>query len=196
MDSVVTLERFVPKFQADVAWAKGHFERYLFALEYISAVDTVLDIACGVGYGTDLIQERCKKATGIDRSKDTIEYAREHYHGEFLTADFFDKLGMFDIVVSFETIEHINQTLTKSISHLCSMSRKLLICSVPFRELPGNSFHYHFHIDEKDLMFLQEFGELSFFYQEKEPGYRIFRELDQEKIQNLIFIVNFGNFPD
>jgi hypothetical protein len=74
----------------------------------------VLDVACGEGYGSALIARRAAHVTGVDIAPAAIAHARARYatlpNLEFRAADcaalpFED--ATFDVVVSFETLEHI-----------------------------------------------------------------------------------------
>src|SRR5262249_3064468 len=77
---------------------------------------TVLDIACGEGYGTALIGQHAQKAVGVDIDEACIEWATEHYAASNNKLEF--KKGTVenipladksvDIVISFETIEHVS----------------------------------------------------------------------------------------
>lgn len=92
-----------------------HVARYRLALDYIRAHDRVLDIACGVGYGSHLIatSSACARVTAIDRSPQALAYARQHYQAptiDFIQADCVQAplpAGQFDVAVSFETVEHL-----------------------------------------------------------------------------------------
>ncbi len=92
-----------------------HVARYEFATRHIPEGARVLDIACGVGYGSWLLAERtaCASVVGMDINPEAIAYARTHYahaKAEFSEGDC-TATGLaaqsFDVVVSFETIEHI-----------------------------------------------------------------------------------------
>ena len=67
-------------------------ERYAFASRHCRP-GRLLDIACGVGYGTSLLTERVPQidsALGIDLSEGAIAYARDHYadpRTRFLASD-------------------------------------------------------------------------------------------------------------
>lgn len=114
-----SLERLVPEELApgDVTGRETlalHLERYEFAAGHACG-GRILDIACGVGYGTALLAERvdgAASALGVDISPQALAYAREHYASEgveFRVADameFHDDAG-FDLIVSLETIEHL-----------------------------------------------------------------------------------------
>src|SRR6266849_3192282 len=93
---------------------KLHLDRYEFATRHLVS-GTVLDIACGVGYGTALLAESpgVIKVVGVDVSGEAIQYAKEHYRHERISyvcasADDFEPGQSFDNIVSLETIEHVD----------------------------------------------------------------------------------------
>lgn len=91
-----------------------HLHRYALASELVKD-KTVLDIASGEGYGSNLLAQTAKKVTGVDISSEAIAYATAKYNAVNLQFMFgsVDKIpcdvGQFDVVVSFETIEHHNK---------------------------------------------------------------------------------------
>jgi SAM-dependent methyltransferase len=105
-----TGERLVPDAQyGDVAHAE-HLARYLVAGQ-LAGGRRVLDAACGEGYGTALLGAHgASRAVGVDVDAGAVEHARARYGREFHQADVVDlpfEDGAFDLVVSFETIEHV-----------------------------------------------------------------------------------------
>lgn len=112
---------------------RDHVARYELA-EVIASGSRVLDIACGVGYGSNLLAKRGAVVVGVDRSKEAIEYAAQHYAHENCTfirseVDDYDSEQPFDAAVCFETIEHLHDPLP-----LLSKLRRLapiLFASVP-----------------------------------------------------------------
>src|SRR5258705_8000943 len=114
-----TGERFVPtKELMDDEIAFEHLHRYHNALELVKG-KTVLDIACGEGYGTAILSENAGKVFGIDIDPVSIEHARKTYKKdniEFIegSADNIPLPGnSVDVIVSYETIEHIGEEAQK-----------------------------------------------------------------------------------
>ena len=93
---------------------KEHIERYKFALGYVEN-KKVLDIACGSGYGTELLSSKAEEIWGGDIDEESIKNARENYSGENIHFRQMDvgelpfEDNSFELVVSFETIEHIDE---------------------------------------------------------------------------------------
>ncbi|MFO1303223.1 MAG: methyltransferase domain-containing protein [Burkholderiales bacterium] len=107
-----TGERFVPELNGAI-WAE-HWHRYC-AVAPLAAGRRVLDAACGEGYGSDYLATFARAVTGVDVSAGAVQHARERYRRanlEFVAASV-AALPMadasFDLVVSFETIEHLAQ---------------------------------------------------------------------------------------
>lgn len=188
-DDLISEERLVPEFQQNVPWLRPHYERYYFAANFLHPADTCLDIACGAGYGTDILSKKCTYATGVDRSRKAIEYASQKYpQVEYVCEDFFYNNLTADVVVSFETIEHIDANFESILFSLVARSRKKLIGSFPYMEKKGNKFHKKFFLTEKDIYFLKKIGNLEFFFQAKEPSYEIAQAMAEDERQNVVFV--------
>lgn len=133
---------------------KEHIERYKFALKFIQKNNKVLDTACGDGYGTKLLAEtEADEVWGADINQQAIETAKNKYSAENLHFRIVDGVDMpfednyFDVVISFETIEHIKdyQSFIKEIKRVLKPSGKLII-STPDRKITkklgiDNPFH-------------------------------------------------------
>lgn len=80
----------------------------------------ILDLGCSVGHFSDYISKRyCSHVTGIDISKDRIDYAKEKFADmtalDFIEMDFNElpfEPSSFDLIYSFDTI-HFTQTVEK-----------------------------------------------------------------------------------
>jgi SAM-dependent methyltransferase len=106
----VTGERLIPDAQAHELVAAEHLARYRWAAR-LARDRRVLDAACGEGYGTAMLRDAgAREAAGVDVDAETVEHARSRYGLDIRCADI-AKLpwadGAFDLVVSFETIEHV-----------------------------------------------------------------------------------------
>jgi 2-polyprenyl-3-methyl-5-hydroxy-6-metoxy-1,4-benzoquinol methylase len=123
-----------PGFQVrkEIVWLKGiipwiqirrspyreeFFWRYRWVCKFCKNRD-VLDIPCGMGWGTSLLKG-CHKLFGVDINPDAIEEASYRYsrHANFLISDM-GNLGfkdrIFDVVVCLEGIEHVSPTIGKN----------------------------------------------------------------------------------
>jgi len=116
--------------------AVQHIDRYRFAQKFIRPNDSVLDIACGSGYGTMMLLRAGGEVVGCDYDETLIGELRDRWkcdkfrYANALSLPFRDEY--FDVVVSFETIEH----LTDSQSFISEIRRVLkpggiFICSTP-----------------------------------------------------------------
>jgi 2-polyprenyl-3-methyl-5-hydroxy-6-metoxy-1,4-benzoquinol methylase len=137
-----------------------HFCRYQFARSHLHGKN-VLDAACGAGYGSDLL-EPLVEYVGIDYADYCIRYARANYslpHRRFIEGDLHDLGGIlekrsFDSIVSFETLEHLNDP-EKVISILLEFLKPSgrLIMSIPLNH-PDLVYHkrQYTHNDVRALM--------------------------------------------
>ena len=144
-------ERVVPALMSyDVRELQAHYARYLFALPWC-VNQSVLDAACGVGFGTQLISNVAKAARGIDRCKEAVDYGWEKYGNERMFLLYGDVENMpfedaqYDTVVSFETIEHLHHPVTflRECSRVLKPNGLLMVSS------PKGSGSI-FHVEEYD----------------------------------------------
>lgn len=87
-----------------------HKARYEFAAS-LGKGKLCLDLACGTGYGTEILRKSGYKAMGIDIDAGAIEYALKHYPKcKFVQLDITDNLYStleYDLITIFEAIEHL-----------------------------------------------------------------------------------------
>ncbi|HYE53958.1 MAG TPA: class I SAM-dependent methyltransferase [Chitinophagaceae bacterium] len=148
-----TMERIIPdNISEDDAAArlslKLHLERYEFAYRHL-VTGRILDIACGVGYGTYLLAECSgQNCTGVDVSGAAIEYATNRYGHPKIRFIRDELLGFrddegFENIVSLETIEHIPDP-GKVADHLCGLLKpggRLIISAPVTPSTDGNPYH-------------------------------------------------------
>src|ERR1700761_5833276 len=126
-----------------------HLARYEWALPQVGA--RVLDVACGTGYGTRMLAARATLA-GFDADPGALDLARERNPEADIREGMLPELpwpdASFDTVVSFETIEHLDQD-RRFIAELRRVLRPggLLILSTPNKDVtspdgpPLNPWH-------------------------------------------------------
>ncbi|MGJ0457066.1 methyltransferase domain-containing protein, partial [Aliarcobacter cryaerophilus] len=189
-----TGERYIPEYFSDSCdeIVKEHEDRYS-SISKLVADKVVLDAACGSGYGSFEISKYAKSVRGIDISADSIQYAKNNYSSKNLE---FNEASVteipflndeFDVVVSFETIEHISEE--QQILFLKQIKRVLkedgiLIISTPDKLNYSDKMNYinEFHIKE---FYEKEFYEfLSLFFRNIEFYYQT------QEICNLIYNKN------
>lgn len=151
-------ERLVPGF-APEKWFEEHLQRYALVGSYISPKKRILDVACGVGYGAaylGYIGGVNGNVKGIDLDLMACRYAREVYkvNASVANADAIPlQSNSFDIIVSFETIEHLPAPL----QFIAECSRLLVKGGMFFVSTPNAFLHpkelnpYHlqdFYVDD------------------------------------------------
>lgn len=153
-----TGERYVSSLKsAQISYE--HWHRYLFASSFVEG-KSVLDIASGEGYGSSFLAQKAKQVFGVDISAETVSWAKNAYPFKNLTfiegsCSNIPVPGqyVFDVIVSFETIEHIcaeEQSLfLKEIMRLLKPDG-LLIISTPNKFLYSDrdNFKNEYHIKE------------------------------------------------
>lgn len=127
-----------------------------------------LDVACGTGYGADIIHRMAMPLfyLGVDANERVIEYARKHFGAKdglqdgsktlfrvFSCLDAIDALyakggERFDGIVSVETLEHLPQEHQQVfcdgvVSALRGAGAAVISCPVGSGEKPENPFHLY-----------------------------------------------------
>ncbi len=161
---------------------KEHAERYKFAAKFVQG-KRVLDIACGVGYGSEILYRLGKPQSivGGDISDEAIQYATSRYKD--LKNVRFQKLNAeslalenksIDVTVSFETIEHlehverylqeVDRVLAKDGVYIVSTPNKDVTHSET--NVVDNPFHYHeFVLEEIEALLKSKFPTVAIYYQ-------------------------------
>lgn len=135
----------------------AHHHRYLLALGFCEG-KSVLDVACGEGYGSALLGTVSSSVIGVDIDEDTVAFATRNYgtdHVRFACAPA-QKLPIpdksLDIVVSFETIEHFDdhEGFISEISRVLK-DDGILIISSPNKSVYSIKNNYNNPFHEKEL---------------------------------------------
>lgn len=164
-----TGERFIPSVMNDPMLAYEHWHRYFLASKYVKD-KVVLDIACGAGYGSDLLSNLAEKVIGIDLSEESIEFAKKHYtneniqfkQGSISNIPLTDK--SVDVIVSYETIEHVDEDLQHIAMKEYGRVLKddgILIISTPSKNAKNynaeNPYHLKEYYTDEFVDFLQKY---------------------------------------
>lgn len=167
-EMVVTGERFIPEAN-DAELELEHYERYFSACQFVNA-KVVLDAASGEGYGSYMLSKYAQKVIGVDLSQQAIDNAKKKYNDrdnlEYIQGSVADlsfiKTHSIDVVVSFETIEHVPEDVQKAFILEIKRVLKpdgLLIMSSPNKKEYSDRYDFHneFHIHE---LYVDEFVDL------------------------------------
>lgn len=181
-----------------------HLHRYAIAATY-TAGKTVLDIASGEGYGTNLLAQNASFAYGVDIDAATIANAKRKYQKQNLqfSVGSADKMPMddhsVDIVVSFETLEHHDkhEEMMREVKRVLKPGG-LMLLSTPDKlyYTDKRNFKNEFHVKE---LYKNEFTDLvsghfknvQMLNQTYINGISMIREDDDQKMP--IYSGNFSN---
>ena len=152
-----------------------HIYRYHFAANYVKGKD-VLDIACGEGYGAAAFARNgAKRVVEVDISLEACNHARTKYGIEALVGDATSipiPDESIDLVVSFETIEHISKPENFMVECGRVLRRGgMIIISTPNRDIyrkrcQDNKFHVaEMNFSEFDEICKNHFRSVKYFTQ-------------------------------
>lgn len=136
-------------------------DRYVFASNFCKG-KTVLDCACGHGYGGVILRALgAKEVVGFDIDKNALDGAEERYDG-FVTFDYgdvteeWDEEVKFDCIVSIETFEHIKREdvpkMLQNFKNACEPGGTIIITTpqrhTPEWVYPGGTHFYEYNVNE------------------------------------------------
>jgi ubiquinone/menaquinone biosynthesis C-methylase UbiE len=139
--------------------ADAHVARYVLAASHVRPGDTVLDCACGLGYGSAVIaaKSQASKIIGIDVDAATVAYADANYGGQNVSFQVGNAAALdhipdasVDFIVSMETLEHVLgwKAAAMEFARVLKPDGRL-IASVPDRwvdETGNDPNPYHHHV--------------------------------------------------
>lgn len=184
-------ERIIPD-KTEKGIVSMHLKRYEFAKTFCAGKE-VLDAACGAGYGSSALGKAAKSVIGVDVDRGAINYAVERYKNEnvrFAVMDLSRKIafpdGSFDVVCSFETIEHLrNVPIYLEETNRILKEGGIFIVSTPYVRKTNNkplNTHHFIEYSLRDLAGILKayFKEIEFYGQKRKANnmHRFLRRLD------------------
>ena len=156
MSLTFTGERFLPECAGEMIYE--HWHRYLIAQQYVKGL-RVLDVASGEGYGSHLLSKHAASVVGVDVSVDAVAHALSRYPAgnlRYIAASCIripEPDASFDVIVSFETIEHImeHEAFLHEVDRLLAPGGLFIISSPNRPEYSDRSgYKNEFHVKELD----------------------------------------------
>jgi len=145
---------------------QDHLARYNFALEYV--IDkTVLDAACGTGYGVDIMSCVAKSVHGCDIDIESISNKDNIFREDLNDPKNSEE---YDVITSFETIEHLESpdTFLNWVNNHC----KNFIFSIPVKA--KSEFHKQvWDVEEIKQLINKHFTNPIFYAQERMNFYHL-----------------------
>ena len=150
-----------------------HWHRYYFVKDLVAG-KKVCDIACGEGYGTHLLSKTADSIVGVDIDNQTILDAKTKYNDRknlnYIQANATNTPfpnQEFDIIISFETIEHLHQQeeLLAEFKRILKPNG-LLVISTPDKNIYSemSNSHNHYHVKELSKHEFSQLIDKSFSY--------------------------------
>lgn len=171
-------------------WTGEHIHRYLESARYIGEGDMILDLACGSGYGADILSQVINtRVYAGDIDPAIVSACQNDWKGNaslnFEVMDATDlrfDSAFFDVIVSLETIEHLT-AYKKMVSEFSRVIKPggAVIISTPNIKVSSpdgnilNPFHtQEFTYQELSDLLKPEFAEVSIYGQKyvRYPGER------------------------
>lgn len=169
-----TGERLIPEGNVRTLTYGEHISRYQSVLGMVKD-KAVLDVATGTGYGAMMLSKNAKHVTAVDCSADALAYAQEHYGADNITYVEADAHSLpfenatFDVVVSFETIEHLKRPdiFVWEVKRVLKPDGVFCVSTPNDDEfMEGNTFHIHeFKLPELQEIIKKHFRNAKYYCQ-------------------------------
>jgi SAM-dependent methyltransferase len=150
----LTGERTLPDVPEENYWFRRHLVVYDWIAARVAGLD-VIDMACGEGYGADVLARRARSVVGVDANPEAHEHARLRYGRENLSfaRDLVETYrGEADAVSFLQTIEHVEEP-AEVLEHFKGLLRpggtayistpNVLTLAPKGAERSGNPWHVH-----------------------------------------------------
>jgi len=150
----LTGERTLPDVPVENYW----FRRHLVVYEWIGARvigDRVIDLACGEGYGSEVLSRTAASVVGVDANPEAhdharLRYRRQNLHFERGLVETHGEPDSYEAAVFLQTIEHVQDPVSV-LEHLRSLlvtrgvayvsTPNVLTLAPPGAEKSGNPWH-------------------------------------------------------
>jgi SAM-dependent methyltransferase len=124
----LTGERTLPDVPAENYWFRRHLAVYEWVTERVAGLE-VVDMACGEGYGADVLARRARRVTGVDANPEAYAHARAKYTrpGVSFVRDLIETyIEPCDAIVFLQTIEHVKEP-DKVLAHFKAMASTVYV---------------------------------------------------------------------
>jgi 2-polyprenyl-3-methyl-5-hydroxy-6-metoxy-1,4-benzoquinol methylase len=148
----LTGERTLPDVPAENYWFRRHLAVYEWVAARCAGLDAI-DMACGEGYGVDVLARHARRVTGVDANPEAHEHARAKYTrpGVRFVRDLVESYSEpCDALTFLQTIEHVQEP-AEILRHFQRMLRpggtayvstpNLLTLAPPGAEKSDNPWH-------------------------------------------------------
>jgi SAM-dependent methyltransferase len=201
----LTGERTLPDVPAENYW----FQRHLAVYEWIGARTAglrVLDMACGEGYGSEVLSRSASSVVGVDANAEAHEHARLRYQRQNLRFDRgmvenYGEPASFDAVVFLQTIEHVRdppavldhfRTLLSPGGVAYVSTPNVLTLAPPGEQRSGNPWHVReYRAGEFEALCRSVFGEvdlLGLFHARKLRAHAVALKLGWDRVHRALRI--------
>lgn len=147
-----------------------HLARYYLASSLIGPNACIGDYACGIGYGSYILaqNEKTQRILAGDIDPGAIQYASQYYHHSKVQHSITDLMAsnslpseQFDMITSFETIEHVGEPEKILRGFFAALKPGgMLLCSTPNEEViplkEMNNPYHHKHYTPREFAHLLE----------------------------------------
>ncbi|BBF42918.1 glycosyl transferase, family 2:glycosyl transferase, group 1 [Lachnospiraceae bacterium KM106-2] len=153
MERIIIDKQSIDQLEEDIIIRRG-LERYMYARQYVYG--DVLDIACGVGYGSYLISKNpdVQSVRGYDRAEKAINQAKANFASDkvdFVLGDPTSVDAKFDVLLCLETIEHLpDPTVLKELVDRCKINEVIL--SFPNKKTTHYNKYHLWDIRREDVL--------------------------------------------
>jgi 2-polyprenyl-3-methyl-5-hydroxy-6-metoxy-1,4-benzoquinol methylase len=107
----LTGERTLPDVPAENYWFRRHLAVYEWIAARVAGL-SVIDMACGEGYGSEVLWRAASSVVGLDANPEAHEHAQGRYRRQNLSfergmVETYGAPASHDVIVFLQTIEHV-----------------------------------------------------------------------------------------